>query len=322
MNCTIEIYDPRKRSEWDAFAASSRNATFLFMRDYMDYHSDRFDDCSLMARDSSGSLVALLPATRHDGGAEVRSHGGLTYGGWLLPPRKVDAADMLGIWDAMTGRLRADGVRRLVYKPVPHIYHASPAEEDLYALFRAGARLTGRMVSSSLCLREPPAMGHSAADNVRLARRAGLVCGRSERWAEFWDILADVLVSRHGAVPVHTLAEIESLRRAFPDRISLHAVESPDGRLLGGTVIYDTGRVVHTQYIAASPEGRRLGALAWLFRHIIEEYNAAGRACWLDFGTSCERGGLYLNDGLLAQKSSYGARAVVYDSWALDITGA
>lgn len=322
MNCTIESYDPRKRSEWDAFVASSRNATFLFMRDYMDYHADRFADRSLMARDGAGRLVGLLPASGHEGGAELRSHGGLTYGGWLLPPHKVDAADMLDIWGAMAARLRADGVRRLVYKPVPHIYHASPAEEDLYALFRAGARLDSRMVSSALSLREPPPMGHSAADNVRLARRAGLVCGRSERWDEFWDILADVLASRHGAVPVHSPVEIESLRRAFPDRIVLHAVETADGRLLGGTVIYDTGRVAHTQYIAASPEGRRSGALAWLFRHVIDEYRAMGRAEWLDFGTSCERGGEYLNEGLLAQKSSYGARAVVYDSWTVDFTGA
>ncbi len=313
----IEPYTSQKRPQWDAFVDSSRNGTFLFRRGYMDYHADRFTDASLMAYDTRGHLVAILPASSH--GSEIRSHGGLTYGSWLLAPSGLDAVSMLSLWNDMTDRLRRDGATALVYKPVPHIYHKAPAEEDLYALFRSGAVLTGRMVSSALRLDNPHAMGHSAADNVRRARRAGLVCGRSGRWAEFWELLSTVLRERFDASPVHTIAEIDQLRISFPDRIRLYTVESSEHNLLGGTVIYDTGRVVHTQYIASSYDGRRLGALAWLFSHIIAEERARGTAEFIDFGTSCGHDPHTINEGLIAQKSSYGARAIAYDTYTLEI---
>ncbi|MBQ9821268.1 MAG: GNAT family N-acetyltransferase, partial [Muribaculaceae bacterium] len=59
----VEIirYEASMAAQWNDFVQSSRNATFLHQRGYMDYHSDRFSDCSLLAlRDSK--LCALLPA--------------------------------------------------------------------------------------------------------------------------------------------------------------------------------------------------------------------------------------------------------------------
>ena len=46
---TIRRYAPADKPLWDGFVALSKNATFLHYRDYMDYHSDRFSDFSLMA---------------------------------------------------------------------------------------------------------------------------------------------------------------------------------------------------------------------------------------------------------------------------------
>ena len=72
------------RKAWDAFAAASRNGTFLFRRDFMEYHSDRFEDASLLIYDGN-KLLGLLPANRsRRDAATVESHGGLTYGGLLL----------------------------------------------------------------------------------------------------------------------------------------------------------------------------------------------------------------------------------------------
>ena len=57
----IERYTPAKKDEWDQFVRQSKNGTFLFLRDYMDYHSDRFADFSLVARDGE-KIIAVLPA--------------------------------------------------------------------------------------------------------------------------------------------------------------------------------------------------------------------------------------------------------------------
>jgi len=314
---TIEPYTPQKRSEWDAFAASSRNATFLHLRPYMDYHADRFADASLIARDARGRIVGLLPACRS--GRAMSSHAGLTYGGWLLPPDRVDINAMMELWEAMTGHLRADGVTELTYKPVPHIYHKYPAEEDLYALWRAGAVVTARQVSSTIDLRAPLPPRKDQRHKLALAARAGLKTGPSERWADFWAILESVLATRHGTRPVHTLAEITRLHAAMPDRIELWGAESADGRLVAGTVLYLTDTVVHSQYIASGEEGRAAGAVGAMYAAIADRYTAEGRRRWLDFGTSCEDGGRVLNAGLAEQKASFGARATIYDTYTLSI---
>lgn len=41
-------YTPALKAEWDAAVEASRNGTFLFRRDYLEYHADRFPDCSYL----------------------------------------------------------------------------------------------------------------------------------------------------------------------------------------------------------------------------------------------------------------------------------
>ena len=43
---SIETYESKYKSQWDSFIDMSKNATFLFKRDFMDYHSSRFQDSS------------------------------------------------------------------------------------------------------------------------------------------------------------------------------------------------------------------------------------------------------------------------------------
>src|SRR5207342_1368532 len=71
-------YAPERKAEWDAFVRRAKNGLFLFFRDYMDYHADRFEDSSLMFYEGD-RLFALLPASLQ--GGVLSSHGGLTFGG-------------------------------------------------------------------------------------------------------------------------------------------------------------------------------------------------------------------------------------------------
>ena len=76
----VRQYTKEQEFEWDDFVQESKQGTFLFNRSYMDYHADRFLDCSLMIY-REGRLYALLPANRV--GATICSHQGLTYGGLI-----------------------------------------------------------------------------------------------------------------------------------------------------------------------------------------------------------------------------------------------
>lgn len=308
----IKRYSCGCEGEWDGFVAMSRQRSFLFNRGYMDYHADRFCDFSLMAYDG-GRLVALLPANRV--GSTVYSHQGLTYGGWLTLDG-MTATMMLRVWREAVGFLSSLGVERLVYKCVPWIYSMMPSDEDRYALFRMGARWESCQVASVVDLRGGWRFDSNARRNAAKAARGGVRVVESCDFVRFWPVLEDVLSSRYGVGPVHSLAEIELLKGRFPRNIKLVVALSAEGEVLAGVVLYLTERVAHVQYIASSPRGRELGALALIFSEVMQE---CGGFDYFDFGTSCEMGGRYLNEGLLRQKSGFGGRGVAYESFAVDL---
>ncbi len=306
-------YTPEKAGEWNTFVAQSKNATFLLDRRYMDYHRDRFADGSLMVfRD--GALYALLPA--HRKGDVFCSHLGLTYGGLLMSERTT-AARVQQLFRELNDCLRRDGFRKVVYKPVPHIYHQIPAEEDLYALFSVcNARLTDRSLSSAIRLSAPLKWHRDRRYGANKAFANGIAVGESSDWSGFWAVLTQNLMQKYGARPVHSLDEIRLLHSRFPEQIRLFTAVR-DGEVLGGTVLFVTPMVVHTQYISASQEGKRLRVLDELFDHIL--HRCGWRARYFDFGTSNEEDGHVLVEPLIYQKEGFGGRGVCYDWYEYDL---
>src|SRR5579871_3372810 len=179
---TVERYAPAMKEEWDRCAAEARNGTFLFQRDYVDYHADRFEDHSLVAR-REGRPIALLPANRQ--GTTLVSHGGLTFGGLLTSPALTTAA-VLAIFHELTHFLPEHGFTRLVYKCVPHVYHRAPSEDDRYALFRLGATLVRRDVSAAIDLRHPLPYQERRRRGIKKATTAGVQARPTDDFAAFW----------------------------------------------------------------------------------------------------------------------------------------
>ena len=307
-------FDPSMHDLWNEFAKASRNGTFLHQRGYMDYHSDRFKDCSLVAM-RDGKPCALLPACIDDD--TLYSHRGLTYGGWLLPLKHFDATVMVEVMDAACEWMKAHGVNRLVYKPVPHIYHRYPCEEDLYALFRHDAALVETNISTTIDLNCPLPLDRGNKSGANAARKAGITVGPSDDWQGYWQLLSSLLDERYGTRPVHTLDEMLLLQGRFPEAIRLYTA-TIEGRLLAGVVMYLSSPVAHCQYIGASPEGKDSKALTLLFDHLIQESARMGYR-YFDFGISNEDHGRYLNEGLVRQKSRLGGRGIVYNTFEITL---
>lgn len=314
MNYRIIRYDPSLRGEWDRFVAASRNGTFLFMRDYMDYHSDRFSDCSWMAY-KENRLMALLPANITPGGM-LCSHGGLTYGGWVLPVSHLDGAGLLEIFGAACDAWRTEGIKALDYRPVPYIYCSRPSQEDEYALFRLGGRLYECNLSATIDLRRPVSLNKQQRRHLAGTAKLPLSIGEMSDIAPFMEMLGDCLRERHDTKPVHTVGEMRLLADRFPDNIRFFATWL-DGEPHAAVCVYDTGMTAHAQYIATTPRGRELNLLTPLFHWLItERYSSRD---YFDFGISNEDHGRYLNAGLLRQKYSYGATGTVYTRYRLEL---
>lgn len=314
----IRQYTPDMRNCWDAFVRESRNGTFLFIRDYMEYHSDRFMDRSYVIVNSRGKIEALLPASIHNDGAELRSHGGLTYGGFIMGNASSGASPSSpAAWfDELLPILRNDGVKSLIYKPVPHIYHRYPAEEDLYALWRRGAAISCRNLATVIDIQNPLHSSRLGKRAVKRRREFGISVRQTENVAEFWQIIVEDRRVRHNTTPVHTGEEMQLLRDRFPEEILFFVAEA-EGEILAGAVLYKVGNVLHLQYAAATELGKEQYAVDVIYNYLI--FDRFKDAKWFDFGTSNENGGLYLNEGMVRHKEEFGGRSIVYDQYRLEL---
>jgi hypothetical protein len=309
----VNRYTASRKPVWDEFIAQSKNGLFLFYRNYMDYHAERYPDHSLMFFNEDETLLAVIPATVKD--SVLSSHAGLTFGG-IVSDTRMKTSLMLEIFDALEAYLKTAGIRQMVYKAIPHIYHQLPAEEDLYALYRHGAKMIRRDVSSTIDLKEKLSFSKGRKYEIKQARKYGLEVIQSEDFRSFMAIEEQVLGTKHNSKPVHTAIEMQMLAEQFPQNIKLFAARR-DGQIVAGVVIYESRNVAHTQYIAANDEGKKTGALDLVLSYLINDYYAAKK--YFDFGISTENEGRELNVGLIANKQSFGARAVVHDFYELEV---
>ena len=81
---SLSLYNSSLKSQWDNFINESKNGTFLFCRDFIEYHKNRFNDYSILFY-KGDSLIAVFPANKLNG--KIYSHQGLTYGGLILSNR-------------------------------------------------------------------------------------------------------------------------------------------------------------------------------------------------------------------------------------------
>jgi len=307
---SVSVYKPENENQWDDFVSNAKNGVFLFYRDYMEYHSDRFVDHSLLFF-RNGRLVALLPANIKN--SSLCSHEGLTFGG-IISDYGMKTPLMLDIFDTIVKHCRDQKIKEIVYKPVPYFYHSIPAEEDLYALFSYNARLMVRNVSSCIYMPGLRKFDNSRKDNIRKAKNHGISVKRSFDFESFMKIAEETLSARHGVRPVHTVDEIKLLAGRFPNNIKLFS-SCRDGAMLAGIIMYESKNVAHVQYAANSKEGWSMGAQDIIEDYLINEYYKDKK--YFDFGISTEKLGQILNFGLIKRKENFGASAVMYDFYQI-----
>jgi hypothetical protein len=309
----IEIiqYRPDLRTQWNTFVSESKNGVFLFSRDYMEYHEDRFPDSSYIFLHDN-KWVAVLPGCRLND--EFTSHSGLTFGG-MITQNKMTTALMLEIFESLLHRLRSENIKRCVYKAIPHFYHQRPADEDLYALFLNGFSLIRRDVGSVVNPSLPLNLQKRRIRMVNKAKLNNITVEKSQDIEAYWKLLEQTLSTCHDTKPAHSLAEIKLLQSRFPEKINLW-VANHDNTMIAGTLVYENINVAHTQYIASNETGKKLHALDFLFHQLITKtYNSKN---WISFGVSTENEGTLLNKGLVEYKEGFGARACVQDFYELN----
>jgi len=348
-------YTPSDAAQWDAFCAASPCATFLHTRRFLSYHGERFVDRSLILHDE-GQWLGVIAAAQHPSEpTQVVSHPGITYGG-LVHQGGLRGGRAIEALQAAAAHWAEQGYQRLLYKALPSIYQQAPAQDDLYALFRLGALRTRCDLSCSIDLRASGPRTHPFSESqlqmpsqlpgqlsdqplatpcatlttnwprserrqrgIKKAAKASLHFAQGLELAPaLWAVLQANLASRHGAKPVHTLAEITLLAERFPQHIGFHGALLGK-ELLAGVVSFSHGGVVHAQYIAASEVGQAACALDGLFDHLITQARKQGARIF-DFGICNEDQGRVLNEGLYRFKSEFGGGGTVHEFYTLGLS--
>lgn len=306
-------YSPEKKQDWDNFCNTSKTPLFMFNRNYMEYHKDRFNDFSLMFYNDKDELTGLFPATCKD--SVITSHGGLTYGGLIISnnEKQHTVVEML---ELLISYSRENAFSKIIYKTIPHIYHKQGAEEDIYALFLNDAKILKIEPSTVLNLKNPLKMPKGRKAQVSRAKREGVTIKESTDFNAFIELENNVLTEHHNTKAVHTGEELSLLKSFFPENIKLYVALYED-KIIAGTLLYIYENVVHTQYMAANEKAREIGALDFTISTVISIYKENKE--FLDFGISSENNGRELNQGLISQKEGFGGRTNVYETWEIEL---
>lgn len=312
MKVEVYLYESSLKDLWDDFIRGAINSHFMHYRDFMDYHSERFQDHSLIFKDEREHMVAVLPANISE--KKLYSHQGLTFGG-VLVSSKLTAISLIAVFEALIDYCRKNNFEKVVYKRSPDFYYDVFFQDDLYALFLEGSRLTRRDLNSTVDLKSSYKYSKGRKWSINKARKEGLDFFVSEDYGVFWGILGNVL-EKHNAKPTHTVDEISMLASRFPKNIKLYLAKKKD-EILAGVVVFINKNVVNTQYMASTEKGREVGALDFLVHQLmIDEFKDKS---YFNFGISTEDSGKILNEGLLLQKNGFGARSTVHEFYEIDI---
>lgn len=295
------------------FVSNAKNATFLFHRDFMDYHQDRFEDNSLLIFKNE-SLIAVLPANKEND--VLHSHKGLSYGG-LVFQKKISFKDSLESFKALLNYAKSEGFKTISIKLLPKMYHDYPSDEMDYFLFLVNAKLFRRDMSSAIQNINSLNIKSNRIEGKKKAQKQGLIIKEKTCFEGFWNtILIPNLQERHQAKPVHSLEEITLLHSRFPKNIRQFNVYKND-EVVAGATIFETKHVAHVQYISANKDKQQLGSLDFLFEYLINSVYKERK--YFDFGISNENQGHNINQGLLFWKEGFGARSIVHDFYEIDV---
>ena len=300
----VTLYQSQDFNLWNTFISVAKNATFLFHRNFMEYHSDRFQDYSLLVFDEN-QLIAVLPANRV--GATVYSHQGLSYGS-LVVKEDIRIKEYVTIVKELMQFLQTNGVENFEIKLLPKIYNITISDEMDYVAFLMQSSLFRTDVYLTMDMQIDYQPNRNRKRALKIASELRIEIKEEKNYNGFWNqILIPNLQERFRVSPVHSYEEIEKLADLFPENILLFNAYQ-DNVLKAGVVMFLTETVAHFQYSSGGNDRNDTAALDVLFDFIIQKY---AHKKYVSFGSSSEDNGLKLNEGLAYWKESFGAKTTV-----------
>lgn len=313
-NYSVRPYQESDYELWNTFVSAAKNATFLFHRDFMEYHKERFDDFSLLVFDKV-KLVAVLPANRVDN--KVYSHQGLTYGG-LVYASKLKIEKIETILDLLFDFFKGKRIEHFYLYPIPSFYLGQGNAAIDFFLMKKGAQLYRKEMNMVAHLPQEIPISKSKLKHFRRTEVLGLRVVEETNFQPFWEkILEPRLAEKYDAKPVHSLAEIQLLHERFPKNIKQFSAYLED-KIVAGITIFEFENGVKSQYGATSKKGEKYRALDFLFISLLDIFQKKGKL-FFDMGIVNDSGEKGFHSGLLQQKEELGCTVWSQDFYKITL---
>lgn len=301
MLIEIKPYKQENSEAWNNFIAEADNSNFLFNRNFMDYHSDRFNDCSVMLYEEN-ILTGVFPANKKN--SSVYSHQGLTYGGLILKERRNEKK-LIKYYYELFKYFHDNGATELIYKPIPNYLSKTVNDFEHFVLNMLSAELTKIDTAFIIDTREELKFQERRKRSIKKGIKANTEIRKDNDFEAFWNkILVPNLKEKFGTKPVHTFEEITLLQKRFPDKIK-QVNAYINNEIVAGVTLFEFDKAIHCQYISSNDEGRDSGAIDLLFEDLINR--SKGAFTYLSLGTANNEGN-DLNLGLCDWKEGWGSK--------------
>jgi hypothetical protein len=310
----VQNYSAALKNEWDSFINNSGHFTFQFKRLFLDKNELIDQDVSLIAKDGSGSIIAVFPIQLDRDVNELVSHSLSSYGGVVFA-NHLGVNGRLKIYESFMMDLR-DSFPGLTFKirlPPAHVSN-NESEIETWILWRLGFSPNSVVLHSAVDLRdvitfEKGRVRRDAGPGIEVFETRSPLLVRG-----LWDVLSEVLKVRHKTTPVHTYNEIIQLQNEFAGFIRIFVCSRLD-QVLGGLVFFNTNNSFHLQYMAVGPIGRQLSIGDILIRKALEIATHED-FYFFNFGHSNEKNGLVFNEDLWSFKTKFGSKEFSATTWS------
>lgn len=306
-------YEINLKKSWDTFIDESDVSSFLLKRDFIEYHSHIYEECSLLVKNGE-ELILIIPACRI--GDKFSSFHFLTYGGFILPRKNHDIQILKSVFVEVIKFIKEElNLKYIVVKRIPFFYYKNPNEDDLFFFTQLDFKVIYKDLSSVMKI-DYDLFPQKKSYNHRKAIRDGLIMSISNTSERILDMM-NTNLKKYGKQAVHNFSELDDLKVKFQKEIMFFEVREDKSDLLyGGCVLFIVNKAVHIQYMASTDLGRKKRVVDFIIGELLNIYVDYD---YLDYGISTESQGSYLNSSLFNAKRELGFGSACYEIYEKEI---
>lgn len=320
----IEKYQDKLETAWDNFILSKAyNGTFLQTRNFLNYHpKDRFEDYSLIIYKGVSDILAVIPGCiqKKDEKKAFVSHPGSTFGGILVHRQFYNLEHIEAVFEIVEKYLKEDEFQQIIIKQPSQIFSKRSNDLIEYFFFQRQWKRYSELsfvIDLSEYL-EDVTVYFSARRrrDYKYSEKNGLRFRKLEdnEIGSFYKLLCENL-EKFGAVPVHTLKELEELKKhRLKEIVEFYGSFTEEKLVAASMVFYFEKDVFHTQYLAADQQSLKLYSNNHLDTHLIRTAKEMGFH-FFSFGISTEEHGSKLNRQLAGFKEGFGTSYSNNKTW-------